>query len=93
MMIGQSSKFVAKLVELTALDNVKRVRYGESVPNMFISNMELLHMKHVDAKNMTNYAMEEGRNFLANVCSEGPGFATIECCVDWDGQEDLSFGL
>ena len=47
-----------------ASDNVKQVRYGELVLNMFILNMELLYMKHVDAKNVTDWLWKKEEIFL-----------------------------
>ena len=59
---------------------------------MFISDLEFLHMEHVDAKNASNSAVEEGGDLGAEVCSKGPGFAAIKCCVNWSGKEYLPFG-
>ena len=58
-MVREAGKF-AKLIELAALNNVNGIRNREPIPYVFILDMIFLDMEHVDAKDMSDGAMEEG---------------------------------
>jgi phosphoribosylaminoimidazole (AIR) synthetase len=58
---------------------------------VFISDPELFNMMHVDTKDVLDGGVVEQGDVLLELNSEGPGFSTIECCVDWEGKENEAF--
>jgi hypothetical protein len=86
-MFGKAGKF-AKLVELAASDDVERVGDGESVADVLVSDVELFDMEHVDSKDATGSLVVEAGDAFAVLFCERPRLASIEGCVDRDGQED-----
>jgi hypothetical protein len=48
-------------------------------------------MIHVDTEDALDGGVVECRDELSEVYCEGPGFSTVECCVDWEGKNDEAF--
>jgi hypothetical protein len=75
--LWKASKF-AKLIELAASDDVKRVWDGEAVADVFVPDVELFHMEHVDAKDTAGGFVVEAGDAAAVVFGECPRLAAVE---------------
>jgi hypothetical protein len=80
----QAGKF-AKQIELAFLDEVERIRYGEMISDVLISNFVFFNMMHVDAKDAANRRVIE-------LGSEGPRFSIVKCCIGGDSKKYEAFG-
>jgi hypothetical protein len=87
----QAGKF-AKQIELAFSDEVERIRYGEMISDVLISNFVFFNMMHVDAKDAANRCVIECRDTSAELGSEGPRFSAVKCCIGGDSKKYEAFG-